>query len=419
MPFFESSTDLPLAPASPARPLTFRLVTTRAELESLAPAWQALLDESASPEPMLAPTWLLTWWRVYGEHTGRRLHVGLLYDGNQLIGMAPFCKRRYWHRPGIPMTRIEFLGADVDENDGVCSEYLNLIACRGQEERVARQFVHELHHGSFGGWHELVLGAMNGDVAMPCLLRDAFAARGHRTECVTTTESPFLSLPANWDAYLKSLPKKRRHNVTSALRAFEAWAGSEWQLQEARDGQELERGQQILWDLHNRRWQEADGRPGAFAASRFSAFHRAYLPQLLCEGKLDLFWLTVRGQPIAAHYQIIAHQKAYFYQCGRALDVPEKVRPGIVMVALALQRAIRQGLREFDFLGGPAFYKSEFTKTNRPIVTLRVARPGLRESLRGAGERAVTWLRNVRNRYRSGPPSVAASGAAESDTGER
>src|SRR5207244_912246 len=106
------------------------------ELESSRHDWLDLLHRSGTNEPMLSPLWLLTWWRHYGAH--RQLSVGLFHDGDRLVGLAPLQRRRYWHRPGLPFRRLEMLGADVDEQDGVCSDYLNILAEGGQEERVAR-----------------------------------------------------------------------------------------------------------------------------------------------------------------------------------------------------------------------------------------------------------------------------------------
>src|ERR1019366_4921904 len=165
-----SSPDLvgaSLATRSAMPAWSFRLVTDFAELQAFAPEWQELLRQSADKEPMLAPAWLLTWWQIYGENSQRRLRVGLLYEGERLIGLAPLCQRRFWYRPGIPFTRLEFLGSDVDEQDGVCSIYLNLLARAGLEDRVVQAFVQEITRGSFGAWDEVVLGALDGAKAMP------------------------------------------------------------------------------------------------------------------------------------------------------------------------------------------------------------------------------------------------------------
>jgi CelD/BcsL family acetyltransferase involved in cellulose biosynthesis len=387
------------AAKSTKAPLSFRLVREEAELREWADAWQALLERSASAEPMLSPAWLLAWWQVYGD--GRALHVGLFHDGDQLVGLAPLCKRRFSHRPGIPFQRLEFLGSEVDENDGVCSEYLNVIAQRGREAEVADALARALADGAFGTWQEIVFAAMDGEGAMPALLQAAFDSHGLRAESRTVDAAPFLSLPENWDAFLPTLDKKTRQNLVKPVRDLDRWADADWQIHRVESAADLETGWNILQQLHNQRWQQGSGVEGAFARPRFLAFHRLLLPELLKHGQLELCWLVARGEPVAVHYEIHANGKAYFYQCGRKLDMPSPLRPGAALLSLALQHAVAKGLREYDFLGGMAPYKLQITQTSRSIVELRVARSVPREWLRRCVEWAICNTRSLRKRYRS------------------
>ena len=95
---------------------------------------------------MLSPTWLPPWWEIYGRD--RHLRAGLFFDGDRL-GLAPLQRRRFWYRPGIPFWRLEPLGADVDEQDGVGSDYLNVIAEEGQEGMVAEHLSRALSGRGF------------------------------------------------------------------------------------------------------------------------------------------------------------------------------------------------------------------------------------------------------------------------------
>lgn len=384
------------SPVTPA--LSLRIVTDFHELQSLAPDWQHLLDQSASAEPMCGPNWLLPWWRIY--RGSRSLQVGLFHDGDRLVGLAPMCKRRVWYRPGIPMTRLEFLGSDMDEPEGVCSEYLNLIARVGHEERVVQGFARGVATGSFGAWDELVLAAMNGTDGMPDQLLDAFRLLGFAGDKQMGMEAPFVPLPESWDAYLKSMSSNKRRYLNVSMRDFETWAGNDWRIESATTPESLAKGRAILHELHNHRWQEAEGLAGAFTRPRFAEFHNTVMAKLLEEGALDLFWITVRGEPMAIYYQIRANGKLYFYQSGRKLDVPAAVRPGIVITIQAIKRAIEQGLREFDFLGGASQYKMQFTKLVRPLVQVRVARGSPREWLRLRAEDALAWARRLRHTVR-------------------
>jgi CelD/BcsL family acetyltransferase involved in cellulose biosynthesis len=409
-------TGMPAAHTSP--PPTCAVLTDPAQVEGMRADWLDLLRRSAADEAMLTPTWLLTWWQVYGAGTGRQLRVGVFREGDRLIGLAPLTARRIRYRPYIPFRRLEPLGADVDEGDGVGSDYLNILAERGAEDRVARALARAVTRGEFGACDEVVLPAMDGEGVMPGLLVEAFAGAGMEVSCAEMGSAPHIPLPASWDDYLKALPKKKRYNVTSALRLFEAWADGRWELRRAGTPAEVAEGKRILHGLHGQRWRQA-GEAGVFAAPRFTAFHDAVMPQLLADGALELVWLLVRDEPVAAAYNIVWNRKVSYYQCGRRLDVPDTVRPGIVLLAHLIRGAIEAGQREFDFLGGVTLYKTQLALASRPLVQVRAARPSQRERLRRGAERALDWARAVRARARAavrwlrsrrGPEAVSTVG---------
>ena len=116
------------------------------------------------------------------------------------------------------------------------------------------------------------------------------------------------------------------------------------------------------------------------------------MPAFLKAGALQLLWLTVRDEPIAAIYNILWNGKVYFYQSGRKIDLPSKIRPGLVMQAYALRRAIEAGRREYDFLGGAARYKLQLALASRPLVQFRAVRRALREQARRCADLGVSQI---------------------------
>jgi hypothetical protein len=106
-------------------------------------------------------------------------------------------------------------------------------------------------------------------------------------------------------------------------------------------------------------------------------FHEQYAHLLLDASKLWLQWLTVDGEPVAALYQFVGENKIYFYQNGRQLGLPKKVRIGIVALTMAIEVAIQQGMHEFDLLAGDAHYKRLFANASRPLVQLRLTNKGV------------------------------------------
>ncbi len=365
--------------------MTFRLLTDFDALQAWAPAWDDLVRRSGPPEPMQAPGWLLTWWRAYGRGSDRSLSVGLFHDGDQLIGVAPLCVRRFRHRGGIWMARLEFLGADMDEHDGVCSEFLGVIVHAGHEERVLESLVNHLDRGAFGPWQELVFSAMNGADALPGRLVRAFEAAGFRPRQRVITDAPYVPLPDCWDDFLTSLCARKRRYLLRSWKAFEAWAGGAWEVKRVITLADLTEGQAILHRLHNHRWQEGAGIEGMFSKPRFAQFHQEYMADLFRAGALDLFWVNVRGAAIAISYQIRTPRKVYFYQGGRELSVPAAVRPGIIISMLAIQNAIADGL------GNTTFWVDRHnTSCNSPRFPGNSSRFASRDPVRRNGCAAVS-----------------------------
>jgi CelD/BcsL family acetyltransferase involved in cellulose biosynthesis len=207
-----------------------------------------------------------------------------------------------------------------------------------------------------------------------------------------------IPLPPTWEAYLAALSSSHRYYVKRSLRDFDKWAGS-FEVRNAASLAEMQEGLKVLADLHTQRWRQA-GEDGRFASPRFRAFHEALLPLLQVEQAVELLWLCVRGEPVAAQYNFVWDGKVYFYQSGRKPDLPEGIRPGVVLHAHAIRRAIEAGRREYDFLAGPERYKQQLALASRPLVDLRAARPSLREQARQLLEEGVSSARRLQGWWR-------------------
>ncbi|WP_187345650.1 GNAT family N-acetyltransferase [Sorangium cellulosum] len=376
--------------------LRFHLVTEVAELAAMRGAWEDLMGRSDMDEPMLGPDWMLAWWRVFGAQ-GRSLRAALFFDGPRLVGLAPLLERRCRHRSGIPFRRLELLASGEDQADEICSCNLGVIAERGAEADVAHALAGALTGAALGAWDELVLPAMRTDGALPVILARALRQHGIDARIEVTDASPYIPLPSSWEAYLRALSASRRYLVRRSMRDLEAWAGGALTLERARTRAELAGAREILLRLHAERWS-ADGRAGVFASPRFSAFHDEVMPAMLERGALELAWLSARGEPVAALYNLVWNNKVYFYQCGRRVDLPKGLRPGIVVHAYAIRAAIEAGRREYDFLDSPCQYKLALSLSARPLVELRAARPSVNDSARRAAELAAHELRVMKRR---------------------
>lgn len=380
------------------------VVTDLAEAERVRPEWNALLERAFRNELTLSPDWLLTWWRVYGGWQGRRLRLGLFHEDGRLIGLAPLLLRWHWYGGGLPFRRLELLASGEPAEHGIYSNHLSILVERGAEAEVAGRLVRAIEEGAFGGWDEVVLPMMPGDTPMPGLLINAFHSAGIDAEMTEMACAPYASLPATWDAYLRELGKNRRRLITRSLKALENWAGGDLRLERATDLVSLQKGKAILIDLHRARWAE-EGQPGVFRSPFYLRFHDTLMQRMLEKGTLELLWLRAGEQPVAALYGLTWGGKVYAYQTGRRPDLPGQLRQGLVLIALAIRRAIEEGQREFDLLADDMFYKRQLARSARPLVRIRATRPSLVEGVRHGAQACRHLLRRLR---RAQPPVPAA-----------
>jgi CelD/BcsL family acetyltransferase involved in cellulose biosynthesis len=355
-----------------------RWITREDELSTLAGEWSALMQRAAAPQPVLTPTWLLAWWRAFGRLDGRRLAALTLRDADsdRLVGLVPMLERRARHARALPLRRLELLASGEDEADEICSDYLGALFERDRLSELARATTEALVARA-SEWDELVMPGMEDGSPTVDALEAAFRSAGMAVNRSVTGECPFTTLPASWEAWLESLDGQRRYFVRRTLRDFEKWAGpGGGELHRASTPDELIDGRAVLARLHGERWSEG----GVFRSEVFSRFHREVMERFRAGdgADLDLLWLTVRGEPVAALYNIVYGNKVYFYQSGRKIDVPKGVRPGIVIHLYAMQRAIAAGIREYDFLNGATPYKRQLASGTRALITLRAVSPSLR-----------------------------------------
>lgn len=374
--------------------LDTRIIDEPAEALAWREGWHDLLARSASDQPTKSPLWLLAWWKVFGPLQNRKLRLLLFLEKERLVGVAPLLERIAWRLPALPFRRLELVGSGEPEADEICSEHIGPIAEPGREIAVAGALVAALTGGRLGSWDEVVLSAMDDDAMFGALER-ALSDAGLAWEKSASGGCPYVALPTSFDAYLASLRSEQRYLVRRSLRDFERWAGGDFEVRRAETRSELALGKSVLETLHAERWRAA-GKPGVFASSRFRAFHDEVMDLLLDEGAIDLSWLSVRGRPVAASYNVVWHGKVHFYQGGRTLDVPKNVRPGIVLHAYSIRRAIEAGFSEYDFLAGTSQYKLDLATHVRPMACLRAVRSRLKERVRSAAEKGLARMKRLR-----------------------
>jgi CelD/BcsL family acetyltransferase involved in cellulose biosynthesis len=361
-------------------------LSTVDELASLRTSWNAL----ARGVPFRSFDWLESWWQSYGVGTDKDLLALAAFDmQGQLVGMAP------WYIGPGPRRVIRFLGSGE-----VCSDYLTVLCRPGYEGQVTLALADWLCAPLDGSasrrpcWDLLELvGIDHEDRAMSQLL-EHLVARGNLVHRRNRSSCWRVQLPSDWNSYLATLSKSHRKQIRRLERTY--FQTNRARLHTAETQAELERGLELLIDLHQRR-RESFGERGSFSSTQFATFHRQTARRLLQAGSLRLVWLTVDGETVAAEYQVLGNGVIYAYQSGIE-PAALKHEPGRLITVASLQQAIAEERYAFDFLRGDESYKAHWRAQPRQTQDIRVVSLAkgarLRHQLWSAGDSLKSWVKS-------------------------
>lgn len=283
-------------------------ITDEARFHALAPEWEALWRRDERATPFQHPGWLLPWWTHCG---GGELAVYLGRRRGGLVALLPMFRH---------LGRLYPVGIGI-------SDYHDVLVEPGEDPAplvAALRRPAELH--------ELRLGSpLGGDSVM--------------------SVSPLLQLPAK-------IPGKRRRDLGRARRnAPDA-------IVEEATATTLAAHLEALVRLHRARWQRR-GESGALAGEQVRRFHVAAVPALFAAGIARFYGLRLGGRIVSSWYGFHAHGVCYAYLTGFEPGI-ERLQPGILVIAHALEAAERAGCGEFDFLRGEEEHKYLWGAVGRP-----------------------------------------------------
>ncbi len=324
-----------------ARPaIAVEELTTVEALERLRPEWRQLWARCDSATPFQSPEWLLPWWRHFG---GGELCALTLRQAERLVGLAPFWVRT---NPQARTCDLLLLGTGI-------TDYLDvLVDPEAEADTTAAMFswlARERERWDVCDFQQLRPGSP--------LLDSAFATNW-RGEIAVQERCPVLALAAAGELVDRSpaLWEKARYYWRRAARIGPLC------MEEARRDN-FEELFMALLRLHHCRW-EARNSPGVLAEEAVQNFHREAALGLLARGALRLYGLRLAGRIVASYYGFAAGRRAYYYLGGFDPELTQ-LSLGTLMVAHAIQEAINESAREFDFLRGAEAYKYRWGATDR------------------------------------------------------
>lgn len=366
--YFHSLVNLPQMSGRPARrvrmsqssgSLEATIVTDEAAWAALEPEWRELFDAAPQPAPCLRFEWMWNWWQRYGQRYGGdgRLRLITIRDGGQLVALLPLYEAA---RGGV----WRFLSSGEQEHEETCADHLDLLHRSFDEARATAALARFLSDEGCG-WRELCLESLKPESPLWNLMRPL----GGRAEPLARVGA--IDLRFGFEQYLNSLSKSSRKYRRRWLKSAENGSLT-FEVAQTRE-QAVEFFDQMV-ELHQSRWTAA-GKPGCYAAERFTEFHRTMLNELPVPEALLMARLSDGDLPLVVLQAFRAKDLVDIYQIGTIGGDHGRVRsPGMAAYTLLLQWLAEHDVRRARLLRGEGEHKERLAGEWYELANLRAER---------------------------------------------
>jgi CelD/BcsL family acetyltransferase involved in cellulose biosynthesis len=305
------------------------------ELEALAARWDALAE--LDPTPFSLSAWYLAWWDGYGAD--RRLRVCTVWDGSELVGLLPLCKRG---------GRLEAMA-----NEESCvvrplardARALELLAQAATDERYDLLEIRRLPVGDEG--------------------LDAFAAAARRAGRLSLIEpditSPIVDTTGTLAEYRDATRGKWHKNLRRLYRKLLREHDAHLRLIAPPDDLESELAEGFT--VESSGWKETAG-SAILSRPENEAYYRSLGRRFHDRGELRLSSISVDGRMIAWDLGILRRNRLYSPKSGYLEDF-RQFGPGLVLELAMIERCYELAIDAHELLGADDEYKLRFSTSER------------------------------------------------------
>ncbi len=336
---------------------------------AVGPHWNELVQRTGDKSPFLSPQWMEAWIETFGA-TYRPSALTWMHAG-ETVGCALLCNART--RAGPLSVAQTYVNAAIDR---VGCEHNEILALPEFRLAVLDDLVRTVVEMRTD---ELVLVGMRDVTAeairyrWPRRLGNGYLSR-----------SPYVALRRlrrEGSRDFQWVSTNTRSQIRRSLKAHEQRDGPRFIDVPASADAAVEPFDEMV-AFHQQRW-EREGEPGAFADEAALRFHRGLIRRWAGADRSaailvpELMRIRFGDHTAGILYCLRYRGTVTFYQSGFAYSDDNRFKPGLAAHALAIERALDQGMEEYDFLGGEpvaARYKVSLSTDSRWLAWIRLPR---------------------------------------------
>lgn len=324
------------------------------------------LEKKSADNFMLSWTWIGTWLKIaedyYGDEFLRKCYVIQGFSGEEVISLAILVGKRDKRHGFISSQQLHLHRLGEDDFDIICQEYNGILTLKGREGDITEEFTRYMLTSPqiqtlCGRWDELVVSSAEPQAV------DPFLISGLTRELKSITSSYIVDLAAvraSEKPYLAGLSKNTRYQINRSVRLYNEKGGVK--LQFAKTPDEAFDFFKESADLHKARW-EAKGQISAYDNPIFMDFHKSLMKEAWDKGEVDVIRLSLGEEDqgemnyLGMLYNFIHHGEVYFYMSALRYEDNPKLKPGLVVHSLAIEKYLKRKMNIYNFMAGDSQYK--------------------------------------------------------------
>ncbi len=297
------------------------------------------------------PDLLAAWWHIYEPGS---LIIVEIRDKDIAVAILPL------YSPQDEPDDVKLVGGD----DVI--DYLGPVIKEGYEKRVVDYLISCLLCQT--RWHSITFQNVPSESR---LLQIIQKERPHdvRIAVEVIEVCPRLQLASTYDQTLMGLDKKQRHELRRKRRRAEE-AGADFRIFSG-DTSQLSHDIEVFFSL----MESSSPEKARFIRNKKNRQFFHELGEILySNGMLELAFLDLNGEPMAAMWQIGTQDTTMLYNSGFTTGGVSELSPGNALFSMCLEDSIEKQRRSYDFLRGDEAYKSRLGAQPVPLFKITFGR---------------------------------------------
>ncbi|MEX0794969.1 MAG: GNAT family N-acetyltransferase [Pirellulaceae bacterium] len=342
-------------------------------LPSLGELWDRLHRQTPGATFFQTWEWLATTWRHFGRP--QKLRLMMIYEGDEPVGIVPFCVREETYRVG----KLRVLSYPLDDW-GPFYGPLGADPVRYQE--LALDHVMQTERD----WDMIDLRTIREQDPNFAQIDAAIRQRDATAFIRPRMEVPVIQLEGTWDDYLASQSRNWRRNMKREKQRVEEVGTLEFVRYRHVAGETFStdhcRGMfDECQQVAERSWQADSSLGAAFCSPRVKPVLRDLHMTAARKGMLDVNLLRLDGEPVAFLYNYVCQGQVYALRSGYDANCPAQSL-GTVLLAEVIRDSYLRGDRLINLGPGTQDYKLRFAgEIHRAICYTLYSRQSVRSQL--------------------------------------